>query len=71
MIDAWVEPKKRMRKKPKRKKFNATMLSYGGYCGSVISSDVGRAFGLKNNQREVIEVEIKVKKDEIVIRRKR
>lgn len=64
-------PMKKTSKKTKYKIFNDIMLSYGGYCGSVISEEVGVAFGLKKMQREVVEVEIKVKKGEIVIRRKR
>ncbi|KKL79916.1 hypothetical protein LCGC14_2010030 [marine sediment metagenome] len=62
----------KMSTKSKYKIFNdIIMLSYGGYCGGVISSDIGHAFGFKTSRREVVEVEIKVKKGEIVIRRKR
>lgn len=59
----------RSNKLPKYKIFNDIMLSYGGYCGSVISEQIGIAFGFKKMQRETAEVEIKVKKGEIVIRR--
>lgn len=50
--------------------FEKLMLSYGGYCGDPIDSKIGQLFGLKKDQREVVEVVVRVQKDYIEIYRK-